>query len=406
MCARLPLAYRFRATWGLAMSIAVETGLERLLADACRLLRDRRVGLVAGPSAVTRDLTGAAKALLAAGVHLTALFAAEHGLYGAAAAGVAVGHARDARTGLPVFSLYGETQEPTPEMLAGVDLLAFDMQDVGARFYTFFSTLFRVLQAGARHGRPVVVLDRPNPITGLAVGGPLLDPALQSFVGLLPVPVRHGLTMGELARLACATCRIPAELTVVPMAGWRRELWFDQTGLPWVPPSPAMPHLSTATLYPGLCLLEGTNLSEGRGTALPFEICGAPWLDGHELAGALNALGLGGVRFRSIRFTPTAGKHAGEACGGVQAHVTGRQALRPVEAGLHLIAAARAQAPERFAFLAPPGEGQAPYFDLLAGTSGLREGVAAGVPVEELARRWAGDLSDFLQARRSCLLYD
>ncbi|HEX9074266.1 MAG TPA: DUF1343 domain-containing protein, partial [Anaerolineae bacterium] len=248
----------------------IQTGLDVLITERLDLVRGRRVGLVTQPAAVRADLTHAVDALLGAGVRLTALFGPEHGWDGSAADGAAVDDAVDARTGLPVYSLYGETREPAAAMLANVDVLAFDMQDVGARFYTFISTLFHILRAAAKNDKAVVVLDRPNPINGAAVEGPLVEPGLESFVGILPIPIRHGLTCGELARYIAGECKLRVDLTVVAMRGWKGTLWFDETGLPWVSPSPAMPHLATATVYPGMCLVEATNLSEGRGTALPF----------------------------------------------------------------------------------------------------------------------------------------
>jgi uncharacterized protein YbbC (DUF1343 family) len=249
------------------------------------------------------------------------------------------------------------------------------------------------------------VLDRPNPINGLVIEGPLLEPGLESFVGIAAIPIRHGLTVGELARFFNAEFGFGADLTVIPMAGWRREMWFDETGLPWVPTSPGMPHLSTATVYPGACLIEGTNLSEGRGTALPFEMIGAPWLDGRRLAAALNQLGLDGIRFRSAEFIPSVSKHAEQPCGGVQVHVTNRNLLNPVTMGLHLIAACRAVAPEEFAFLPSSWEGHPPHVDLLMGNSRIREGLAAGTPVDELTAEWAAIEAAWIEKRRPYLLY-
>lgn len=386
--------------------MTVRTGLQVLLRDRLDLLAGRRVGLITHPAAVLPDLTSSLDGLLGAGARVTALFGMEHGLAGAVADGAAVDHGRDARTGLPAFSLYGATREPSAEMLAGVDLLVYDVQDVGTRFYTFISTLYYVLRAAARHGVPVMVLDRPNPINGLALEGPTIAPGFESFIGIAAMPVRHGMTAGELARYFNAERRLGAELTVVAMQGWRREMWFDHTGLPWAPTSPAMPHLSTATVYPGTCFSEGTNLSEGRGTALPFETAGAPWLDGHALADALNEGGrLPGVRFRPAHFEPAAGKHAGRACQGVQIHVTDRDAFRPVETGLRLIAACRAQAPDRFQFLPTSWEGRPPHFDLLAGDATLREGLAAGAPVAELVADWPAVAGAFRQQRQPYLLY-
>ena len=380
------------------------------------------MGLITNPTGVTPQLEAAAEALLRRGVKVTALFAPEHGLHASAPDAAAVASGRDRRTGLPVYSLYGETLRPTPQMLREVDALLFDMQDVGARFYTYIWTMSYAMEAAATVGLPFIVLDRPNPIGGQIVEGPLLEPAFASFVGRAAIPLRHGLTVGELARLFNKGTLIEedgspvrpyhlrtpigAELTVVPMEGWRREMWYDDTGLPWVPPSPAMPTLDAATLYPGTCLLEGTNLSEGRGTALPFQQIGAPWVDGYALADALNALDLSGVRFRAVRFRPTANKWAGQECEGVQLHVMDRQVLRPVTVGLHLIAAVRALHPDRFAWR-KPGAGEARYhFDLLMGTDKVRRQLEAGVAVETIVADWEPERADFKDRRQAHLLYD
>lgn len=368
-----------------------------LLAERLDLVRGRRVGLVTHAAAVTPDLALGAERLRAAGVQLAALFGPEHGITGAAAEGASVAHGRDS-AGVPVYSLYGATREPTDEMLAGLDLLLFDMQDVGARYYTYLSTLLSVLRAAARARLPLVVLDRPNPITGAAVEGPLVTPGYESFVGAAPLPVRHGLTLGEAAGWLDATFGLGADLTVVAMRGWRRSMWFDETGRLWVPTSPAMAHLTAAALYPGTCLLEGTNLSVGRGTALPFEICGAPWLDGEALAARLNARGLPGARFRPLRFVPLGSRFAGQECGGVQIHVLSRASLRPVALGLELVAAARAQHPEAF-------EWEAEHFDRLIGGPAVREAIEGGVPADEIAAQWSAEEAAFDSARRQHLLY-
>jgi len=383
----------------------IKTGLELLVSAQLDLVRNRRVGLVTHPGAVLPDLTDAVDALLGAGIRLTALFGPEHGLEGAAADGAAVGDSVHTRTGLPVYSLYGPVKEPTAEMLSDVDVLVFDMQDVGARFYTFISTLFYVMRGAARTGRPVIVLDRPNPINGVSIEGPLIEPGLESFVGIVSIPIRHGLTIGELARYINGEFELGADLTVIPMQGWRREMWFDQTGLPWVPLSPGLPQLSTATVYPGMCCIEGTNLSEGRGTALPFELVGAPWLEGHALAHALNGLELPGLRFRPVALAPWASKHSGQTCGGVQVHVMNRETFHPVVAGLHVVAACRAQAPDRFEFLSSSWEGRPPHLDLLLGDARLREGLAASVPVDELTAEWAAITAAWIEKRRPHLLY-
>lgn len=382
----------------------VGTGLDVLVRERLDLLRGRRVGLVTHPAAVLPDLTSAVDVLSSA-VELTALFGPEHGLDGSAADGAAVDNAVHPRTGLPVFSLYGPVKEPTPAMLSDVDVLVFDMQDVGARFFTFISTLFYVMRGAARAGKPVIVLDRPGPDQRHRRTRPLGRTGIESFVGIVPVPVRHGLTTGELACYLNAEHSLGADLTVIPMQGWRRDMWFDQTGLPWAPPSPGMPKLETATVYPGMCLVEGVNLSEGRGTALPFETAGAPWLEGHELARTLNRVGLPGVRFRPQYFVPSAGKHAGQKCGGIQVHVIDRQAFRPVTVGLHVIAACRAQAPERFEFLQSSWEGRPPHFDLLIGNARVREGLVSGTAVDDLIGPWARVEAEFIQKRKPYLLY-
>ncbi len=417
----------------------VRTGLDVLLRDGAARLRGRRAGLISHPAAVTADLTPSVIALRRAGVDLVALFGMEHGFAGAAPDGAAVGHAADRESGLAVYSLYGADLEPTPAMLAGIDVLVYDVQDVGARYYTFISTLFHALRACGRAGIPLLVLDRPNPLGGLAIEGPSIEPGYTSFVGIAPMPIRHGLTPGEMALYLNATYHLMADLQVIAMEGWEREMWFDQTGLPWVPTSPGIPHLSTATVYPGTCLLEGTTLSEGRGTALPFELAGAPWLDPYRLADDLNGLNLPGVRFRPAYFEPATSKHAGRRCAGVQIHVTARDDLQPVTLGMHLVAGCRAQdltprppslkrkgetgassqaakgengvlsqAGESggFAFLPSSWEGHLPHFDLLAGGPALRTGLAAGSPVAELTAAWPAVAARFREERAPCLLYE
>lgn len=381
------------------------TGLERLIGNGAMLLKGRRVGLITHPAAVTRDLTDSVTALVQCGITLTALFAPEHGFAGVVADGQRVPDAVHKGTHLPIYSLYGATPEPTPAMLADVEILVYDMQDVGTRFYTFISTLFYALQGAAKAHIPMVVLDRPNPINGVTCEGPVLTPGFESFVGVASLPLRYGLTIGELAHSMNHAQKINAELTVIPLAEWRRELWFDATGLPWIPPSPAMPHVSTAVVYPGMCLLEGTNVSEGRGTALPFEVCGAPWIEGEALAADLNALALPRVRFRPTQFVPTASKFAGELCEGVQVHVMDRTAFRPVTVGLHLLAALKRLYAAEFAWLPPSEEGAPPHIDLLAGTDRVRSAIDAGVDVVELVAGWAEAVAGFEEACRPYWLY-
>jgi uncharacterized protein YbbC (DUF1343 family) len=375
----------------------IKTGLDVLVHEQARLLENQRVGLVSMPAAVMADLTSSLDALRGAGVNVTALFGPEHGFGGAALDGAKVGDAVDPRMGLPVYSLYGQHYEPTSEMLADVDAFVFDMQDVGVRFYTYLSTLFNILKAAGKAGKPVYLLDRPNPITGEIIEGGEVEHGFESFVGIVNVPIRHAMTLGELAQFMNAEYGLAADLHIVEMQNWHRSMWFDETGLPWVPTSPAMPHLSTATLYPGMCLLEGTNLSLGRGTSLPFEICGAPWLDGYALAEEMNALCLSGVRFRPIVFTPSASNHAGSECHGVQVHVIDRVALRPVTIALNLIAITRRMSGEAWAWN--------PHFEKLAGVSGVRSALEAGTSVSEITSTWAESISSFILQREKYLLY-
>jgi uncharacterized protein YbbC (DUF1343 family) len=295
----------------------------------------------------------------------------------------------DEATGLPVYSLYGEVRRPTAEMLEGVDLLVFDIQDVGARFYTYASILTHALEAAEEHGKGVVVLDRPNPINGVAMEGNIPEPGFESFVGLHRVLANQG---------------IGAELRVVPMEGWGRGMWFDETGLPWVQPSPNIPTIETATVYPGTCLFEGVNVSEGRGTTRPFEYIGAPWIDARSWSSALNTLSLDGVAFRPCHFTPTFDKYRGELCGGVQIHVTDWDAFRPVEAGLHMLATCIDLWPGELQWRTTT-ESERLHFDLLAGTDKIRNALTEGVSVDDIVGGWKGDLASFMERREDFLLY-
>jgi beta-N-acetylhexosaminidase len=383
--------------------LTVKAGVDVLLENPEKHLRGSRVGLVTNPTGVTGDLTPTLDALYGHPcVELKAVFGPEHGVRGDVQDALPVGHSIDPSTGLPVYSLYGEFMKPTAEMLEGVDALVLDIQDVGARFYTYTSTLTYSLQAAAEHGVSLIVLDRPNPVNGLAVEGNILEPGFASFIGLHPIPMRHGLTMGELARFV--NQEIGVDLTVVPMRGWRRGMWFDETGLPWVQPSPNIPTLDTATVYPGTCLFEGVNVSEGRGTTRPFEYLGAPWIDGERWAAELNGLGLGGVRFRACSFTPTFSKYDGQRCVGVQLHVLDRSSFKPVETTLHMLAAVLRLWPEEFRWLEPSYDRRR-HFDLLAGTSKTREALGRGTPVQEIVDGWREKLEEFDEMRQDFLIY-
>lgn len=382
----------------------MRTGLDVLLDRGLSELAGRRLGLITNHTGTDRRFRLTADLLRADGrFALAALFGPEHGVLGEAQAGAKVGAAVDAHTGLPVHSLYGETQSPTAEMLAGIDVLIFDMLDIGARFTTYISTMVNCQEAAAAAGRGLVVLDRPNPVTGSRVAGNLLDPAFTSFVGIHPIPIRHGLTVGELARLVAAERGWPVP-TVVPMEGWRREWWYDQTGLPWIQPSPNLPTLDAAIVYLGSCLIEGTNLSEGRGTTRPFEYIGAPWLDPFALAEALAARKLSGVAFRPAYFTPTFAKHAGVVCGGVQVHILDRDAMRPVELGIHLLDVVRRLDPAAFVWR-QSATGIFPI-DRLLGCDRPRRALDDGAAAGEVMATWADEARAFTERRRPFLLYE
>jgi uncharacterized protein YbbC (DUF1343 family) len=383
----------------------VRTGAEVFLEDIPDFVRGKNIGFVTNHTGVSRDLEPLVNVFLRRGLKVKALFGPEHGIRGEVADGVGVQSGVDAETGIPVFSLYGKTRKPDAEMLKGLDALVFDIQDVGARFYTFLWTMAHCLEAAAEHGLPFVVLDRPNPITGLHPEGPVLDPEFSSFVGLYPVPTRTAMTMGEVARFVASHLEQGfAALRVVPMQGWKRSMWYDRTGLPWVAPSPNMPTLDTATVYPGFCIFEGTNVSEGRGTTKPFEVIGAPWIRASELAEAANALGLPGVRFRATHFIPYSSKYRDEPCQAVQAHVMDRDSFRPVRAGLELLILIRRLYPSSFKFREPSG-GQKAFFDLLTGTGRVRKMVLDGACAAEIEATWQEGLSEFDRKRRELLLY-
>ena len=387
----------------------VMTGLDVLMAEDAARLRGRRVGLLVHPASVDRRLRHAAPLLHGAlGADLRALFGPQHGLRGETQDNMVEWSGfTDPTTGLPAHSLYGEHRKPTAAMLDGLDVLVVDLQDVGARYYTFVWTLLLCLEACAEQGVAVMVLDRPNPLGG-GVEGNVLDPAWRSFVGLAPIPMRHGLTMGELARWLRRWAALDVDLDVVPMRGWRRGQWFDETGLPWVLPSPNMPTLETAVVYPGGCLLEGTDLSEGRGTTRPFEILGAPFIDPDRLAAALTARDLPGVAFRPLWFQPTFQKHAGEVCGGVQVHVTDRQAFRSVLTYLALLSDIRRLWPDDFTWRRPPYEYEHEKLpiDILAGGVALREAVDAGADPREVAREWQDQADRWRRDAAESTLHD
>ena len=380
------------------------SGLDVLLSEEIDSLKGLRVGIAGNHTAVTRDLTHITDALHAAGVNIVALFGPEHGVRGDAAEGASVDDAVDAKLGVPAYSLYGETHTPTKEMLNGLDVMIVDIQDVGARFYTFIYTMARIMKACGEHGVKVLILDRPNPISGLSFEGNILDSNYTSGVGLFAIPIRHGFTMGELAFLFKNKFGMDCDLRVVKVKNWRRDMWYDETGLPWVMPSPGMPTLETATVYTGTCLFEGTNVSEGRGTTRPFEIFGAPWIDAAALHKEMKSYELPGVIYREAYFSPFDWKFRKEPCAGLQLYVTDRNAFKPVITGVAAVAAIHKLYAEHFEFR-PPSENGKYFFDLLCGGKSIREAIEDGVSPAEIEKSWASGIDKFKNDTKSILLY-
>ena len=380
----------------------VKTGLDRLAADGFSLLYGRRVGLLVHPASVDGRLNHAASLMHhAPRVDLRALFGPQHGIRGETQDNMIEWEGfTDRSTGLPVHSLYGVHRKPTARMLADIDTLVVDLQDVGARYYTFIWTLLLCLQACAEQDKRVVVLDRPNPLGGRRAEGTVAEPAYFSFVGMAPIPMRHGLTIGELAEFFVRAGGLQVELQVVKMTGWRRDMTFADTGLPWVMPSPNMPTPETALVYPGACLLEGTNLSEGRGTTRPFEIFGAPFIEPDTLVGLLHSWNLPGCRLRPLFFQPTFHKHAGQVCGGIQVHVTDWRSFEPVATYTAAITAVRHLWPRDFAWRQPPYEYETQKLpiDILAGNAGWRRDVEENLSPWQMKSGWLGPLKAFAES--------
>ncbi len=385
----------------------ITLGSERLLAS--KALHGKRVGVVCNPASVDHEFVHVADRLAADDhVQLAAIFGPQHGFRSDVQENmIETGHGRDVRRRVPVYSLYSETREPTREMLADLDVLVIDLQDVGTRIYTYIYTMAYCLRAAAHFELPVIVCDRPNPIGGVQVEGPMLVHGFESFVGLYPIPMRHGMTIGELARLFNEHFEIRARLEVVPMTGWLRRMYHDDARAPWVMPSPNMPTLDSAIVYPGTVLFEGTNVSEGRGTTRPFELVGAPWVHAEDFAETLNRRHAPGVYFRPVVFEPTFHKHAKRPCGGCQIHVVNRREFRPGMAGVVLTEAFRRAGMEHFRWREPPYEYEHDKlpFDILAGTSETREQIEHEVPAEDIARSWEPAEAAFGTLRQTFLAY-
>ena len=403
----------------------VKLGDEVLFEKHLELIRGKRVGLITNPTGLDSRLDSTIEKLRAQpDVKLVALYGPEHGVRGNAQAGQYVAFYYDEHLKLPVFSLYGQTYKPPADMMTNIDeymrtfdtqhagkqvepgmmnsveVMVFDLQDAGTRVYTFLATMANAMQAAADADIPFIVLDRPNPIGGLAMEGPILEyPKYSSFIGLYPIPLRHGMTVGELAQLFNAQfLKKKAKLTVVPMENWSRDEWFDETSLPWVLPSPNLPSLDSVAVYPGQVILEGTNLSEGRGTTKPFEMFGAPWIDGYVLAQRLNELNLPGVKFREVWFTPTFSKFSGQQCGGCQLHVVDRNAYQPVATTLSILAVVKQLYGDKL-------ELHASYFDRVMGNSSVREALERGEPAEKIVAGFKPGLAEFAKLRAPYLLY-
>ncbi|HLM01603.1 MAG TPA: DUF1343 domain-containing protein [Pyrinomonadaceae bacterium] len=388
---------------------AVKLGLEKVLSEQSHLLKNLRVGLICNQASVDHGFRHAADLFFENPyINLTTLFGPQHGIRGDVQDNmIETGHATDRKTGLPVYSLYSETREPTAEMLRDVDALVFDLQDVGCRVYTFVYTMANAMKACARLGKKMIVLDRPNPINGVEVEGSLLEKGHESFVGMYPIPMRHGLTAGELAKLFNAEFSINCELEVVTLDEWAREDFYDETDAPWVMPSPNMPTVETTVVFPATVYFEGTQVSEGRGTTRPFEIVGAPYINSDEYAEALNSLELSGVTFRAVEFLPTFQKHAETGCGGVFVHVLDRDAFKPVITGAAMVKTCFDLCGSEFKWKNPPYEyvfDRNP-FDVIAGTSKLRESFEQGIELSEIEKSWKEDESSFRKMREKYFLY-
>ncbi|HXI25076.1 MAG TPA: DUF1343 domain-containing protein [Pyrinomonadaceae bacterium] len=387
----------------------IQLGIERLLTSETNLLRGARIGLVCNQASVDHKFRHAADLFHEhPEINLTALFGPQHGIRGDVQDNmIETAHATDRKTGLPIYSLYSETREPNEAMLRDVDVIVVDLQDVGTRIYTFMYTMANCMRAARKFGKKVIACDRPNPIGGTQVEGVVLDPAFASFVGQFAIATRHGMTMCELGKLFNEAFGIGCDFETITMKGWARELWYDETDGPWVLPSPNMPTLDSASVFPGSVHLEGTQMSEGRGTTRPFELIGAPYINADSYAEALSRLNLPGVALRSCVFMPTFQKHGGKACGGIQIHVLDRASFKPALTGIAAVKTAYDMYPDDFKWKDPPYEYEYDRnpFDLIAGTSKVREAFERGDNLASIAESWVEPLASFNQLRNEFLLY-
>ncbi|WP_068775523.1 exo-beta-N-acetylmuramidase NamZ domain-containing protein [Paenibacillus sp. FJAT-26967] len=388
------------------MSAGVRSGADRLHTMKHPLLTGRRIGLVTNPTGITADFRTTVEVCASLrDSQLTALYACEHGLYGQRQAGVLFEDETDPELGIPVYSLYGKHKRPTAEMLQNVDTVLFDIQDLGIRFYTYLSTLLYTLEACAEHGKSLLVLDRPNPLGGSIAEGGMLKPGYESMVGAWQMPIRSGMTLGELALMVNDVKGLRCDIDVIRLEGWDRRMEFTDTGLPWMVPSPNIPTIDSARVYGGTCFFEGTNLSEGRGTTRPFEWIGAPWLHGAELAKRMNASGLPGVHVHPVYATPAFSKHQGQLCSGVRLFVTDQEQFQPVNTGLRLLHEVISLHPDSFEWLTPPKEGSRYFIDLLTGGTDVRMTLADSEGLRSITRNWQEEAEAWKTQRKPYLLY-
>ena len=379
-------------------------GCQNIFNEESNLINGKRIGLITNHSGVDPLMSATADKLYSNNdCDLIALFGPEHGIRGFAQDGEKITTFNDPHTGIPVYSLYGDTKQPSCRMLTGIERMLFDIQDVGTRFYTFLYTMSMSMEACAVNNIPFIVLDRPNPIGGTICSGNILDPKFASFVGRYPIAIRYGLTIGELAKLFNNEFDIGVDLHIVQMKNWKRHFYWSDCKLPWVPPSPNMPTFETSLIYPGTCFFEGTNISEGRGTAKPFEQIGAPFIDAVELSDLLNDIDLTGVRFRPTFFTPTSSKHAGSICGGVQIHVIDEKTFDPIEIGLGILISIRSHYRDKFLWRVP--ENGIHNFDKLSGTDSIREAINDGCSVKQLMDSWYPELKSFKKIQECYTIY-
>lgn len=387
----------------------MQIGLETLFDNYLHLLKGERVGLIVNPASINQQYEHAADVFYNyKEINLTTLFGPQHGIRGETQDNMIEWEGfKDRRTNLPVYSLYGKTRIPTEEMLKDVDILVFDVQDVGTRVYTFIYTMAHAMQACAKYGKRMVVLDRPNPIGGELVEGNILENEFASFVGLFPIAMRHGMTVGELAKMFNEAFAINCNLDIVPMSGWKRSMWWDSTAIPWILPSPNMPTLDTAIVYPGMVIFEGTLVSEGRGTTRPFELIGAPYIDAYALTEKLNNLNLPGVYFRPNYYQPTFHKHVGQLCGGLQLHILDRQKYKSVITAVAILNTIYHLYTDKFEWKQPPYEyvhDKLPI-DVIFGSDKVRKQIELGISIDEIEASWQEGVEEFTKLRQKYLIY-